>query len=313
MSLYWDDFERRIIETTQAIKNGVEPLVRRVAVFITNKCNFRCKYCRVDFGSKEMSKDVFNSIVKKYRNTAIIHITGGEPSVVKWLYDYLDHQEGRFHLNTNAYIKPPRNVQRLKISLDSPNEKYINQLVGVSDAFGKIVKNIKVACEYTITSITCVLSKQNYMEIPRMVEFCNKEFPKLYALFFSVYKGTNPEFLMDKNDVDRFFGEIIPAIKPKLNQESLWLLNETIDEKFRVLQGKRFPENKPFIKCYLSLSERVFDFDGKEYRCSHLFRDKVFSNNSLKTKECGYGCNRKLVKFNQEVEKLLGVEYASNL
>jgi len=305
VSLYWDDFERRIVETAEALKNGVSPIVRRIAVFITNKCNFRCKYCRVKFGNGEMTKDKFNEIVQQYRNSAIIHITGGEPSMVKWLYDYLDHQEGRFHLNTNAYIKPPRNVQRLKISLDSPDERYINQLVGVNGAFEKIIRNIKLACEYTVTSITCVLSRQNYMEIPRMVEFCNKEFPKLYALFFSVYKGTNPKFLMDKDDVDRFFGKIIPAIKPKLNQESLWLLNETLDEKFRVLQGKRFPENEINNKCYLSLSERVFDCSGKEYRCSHLFRDGILTNDSLKTQECKYGCNRKLVKFNQTVENLL--------
>ena len=76
-------------------------------------------------------------------------------------------------------------------------------VVGVNDAFNKIVKHIKFACEYTTTSITCVLSKQNYKEIPKMVKFCNKEFPKLYALFFSVYKGVNPDFLMDKDDVDR--------------------------------------------------------------------------------------------------------------
>lgn len=305
-SLYWDDFERRIIETVVAIKNNQEPLVRRVAVFITNKCNFRCGYCRVKFSKKEMPFDIFNSIVKKYSKDAIIHITGGEPSIVNYLYNYIDNTEAKFHLNSNCYLTPPINIKRLKVSLDSPNEEYINNLVGVKDAFSKIVDNIKFACNYTTVSITCVLSKETYLDLPKMVDFCNKEFPKLYALFFSVYKGTDKRFMMDNKDIDIFFKSIMPQLKEKLNAESLWLLNETLDEKKRILHGIRFPENKLNEKCYLSLSERVFDCDGNEYRCSHLFRDGIKNHNS-KVTECQYGCNRKLVKFNQEVEKLLMV------
>jgi sulfatase maturation enzyme AslB (radical SAM superfamily) len=305
MSLYWDDFERRIAETVEALKSGKDPIVRRVAVFITNKCNFRCKYCKVKFGDEEMSKEAFNQIVKNYRGKAIIHITGGEPSVVDWLYGYMDHQEAKFHLNTNAYIKPPRNVRRLKISLDSYREEYINNLVGVKDAFTRIIENIKYACDYTITSITCVVSRENYLDLPQFVDFCNSQFPKLYAVFFSVYKGINPRFVMGDKEVSLFFNKIIPEVKKRLSQESLWLLNETIDEKRRILQGTRFPENNISQRCFLSLSERVFDCQGREYRCSHLFRDRVLSNDSLKTEECKYGCNRKLVRFNQEVEELL--------
>lgn len=305
MSLYWDDFEKRIKETIDCIKTQQIIPIRRVACFITNKCNFKCAYCKVKFGNEEMSKEIFNNIVRKYRNDAIIHITGGEPSVVDWLYDYLEHQEGRFHLNTNAYMTPPKNIARLKISLDSYKENYTDNLVGTTGAFKRIIKNIKYGSEYTITSITCVLSKENYLDLPRFVDFCNSEFPKLYAIFFSVYKGTNARFVMNSEEVNELFTKIFPKIKLKLNKESLWLLNETLDEKRRILTGERFPENKINKKCYLSLSERVFDCNGKEYRCSHLFRDNILSNNSLKTKECKYGCNRKLVRFNQEVEEKL--------
>ena len=56
------------------------------------------------------------------------------------------------------------------------------------------------------------------------------------------------------------------------------------------------------------MSERVFNWKGKEYNCSHLFRDRIFLNNSQKVKQCKYGCNRRLVKFNQELEKELRKE-----
>jgi MoaA/NifB/PqqE/SkfB family radical SAM enzyme len=305
MSLYWDDFERRIEETVYCLKNHINPPIRRVAVFITNKCNFRCKYCNIKFNREETQKEVFNSIINRYRDTSIIHITGGEPSMVDWLYDYIDHKEAKFHLNSNGFIRPPRNIKRLKISLDTCNENYFNNLVGRKNSFKRVIENIKYSCEYTTVSITCILSKETYLEIPYFIDFCNKEFPKLYAIFFSVYKGNNLQFIMNTDEVNIFFTQILPEMKSKLNSESLWLLNESLDEKKRVLQGIRFPENKINLKCYLCLSEKVFDYQGREYNCSHLFRDGILSNNSLKVKECCYGCNRKLVKFNEEIEQLL--------
>ena len=40
-SKYWDDFQIRADETVKAIQNGKKPKVRRVACFITDKCNFK--------------------------------------------------------------------------------------------------------------------------------------------------------------------------------------------------------------------------------------------------------------------------------
>lgn len=302
MSLYWDDFERRITETVSCIKRGVNPPIRRVAVFITNKCNFRCSYCRVKFGIQEMEQSVFDKICADNQD-AIIHITGGEPSMVSWLYDYIDSHKGIFNLNTNAYIAPPKNVKRIKISLDSSQEDYVNELVGIKDAFRKIIENIKYASQYSTVSITCVVSKDNYKILPEFVKFCNKEFPNIYAIFFSAYKGSNPRFAFSGEDIKELFNKVFPEMKKLLNQESLWLLNETLDDKIRVIQGIRFPENRKQNKCYLCLSEKVVDWTGNEFRCSHLYRDGIFSNDSLKTNECLYGCNRKLIKFNEEVEQ----------
>lgn len=44
-SLYWDDFQKRIDEAKYSIHNGTEIPVRRVAVFITERCNMKCVYC----------------------------------------------------------------------------------------------------------------------------------------------------------------------------------------------------------------------------------------------------------------------------
>ena len=69
-SLYWDDFERRINETVEALKSNTNPPVRRVAVFITNKCNLKCGYCNHNLELKTLSESKFCDVIEKYGKTA---------------------------------------------------------------------------------------------------------------------------------------------------------------------------------------------------------------------------------------------------
>ena len=309
MSLYWDDFKRRVDEAVNSVKNNTKPPVRRVAVFVTNKCNFSCKYCNHKNKPETLTESKFGAVVEKYGATAIIHITGGEPSVVPWLYPFLRENGGkyRFHLNTNAYITPPyKSVRRLKVSLDHFDPKTWDCLVGRDGAFNAVVSNIKRAIPYTITSITYTLTKKNYRDAIAFAKFTNREFKGLYALFFSVYKGTNPDYAITGVDADNYFSSVLPQLESELPKESLALIRETIDEKRRLIQGIRFPENFKNIKtCYLSMSERVISPAGEEYTCSHLYRDKIYKLKPDKDVRCLYGCNRRLVQFNEDVEALL--------
>lgn len=310
-SLYWDDFARRVDETVTAIKSNGTPPVRRVAVFITNHCNFKCSYCNNHSGKNTLTEKQFEDVLEKYGSTAIIHITGGEPSTVSWLYPFLinNGNKYRFHLNTNAYITPPfEYIKRLKISLDSYNATYWNLLVGRNNAFEKVCHNIKESMTKTVTSLTYTLTKQNYKDVIDFTRFTNKEFPNIYAVFFSVYKGTNPIFVMEEEDSRIFFEEIIPNLKKELPEESLALLTETIDEKRRLMQGIRFPDNSDNNVCYISMSERVISPKGQEYTCSHLYRDGIFNETANKCSRCLYGCNQRLVMFNKAVEKKLKEE-----
>lgn len=305
--MYWDDFELRIIETVDCIKAGKVPPIRRVAVFITDQCNFKCKYCNNNSTKRTLTKQTFQSILDKYGDAAIIHITGGEPSLVPWLYNFLEENKSKykFHLNTNAYITPPyKAIKRLKVSLDHFDKNYWDPLVGHKGAFDKIIRNIKDAIPYTIVSITCTITKENYKDAPKFIEFVNKEFPGLYAVFFSVYKGNNPNFILTDEDADIFFSLIMPKLESLLPLESLSLIKETIDEKRRLIQGVRFPENL-FDNCYISMSEIVVSPDGIEYNCSHLYRDGIHQIDNKKHQKCSYGCNRRLIAFNEEVKLLL--------
>lgn len=306
-SLYWDDFERRTTETADCVRRQVAPPVRRIAVFITDKCNFRCTYCNVCFSPKTLSREQFMAVLKEYGRTAIIHITGGEPSVVSWLYPLLESLPDyyRIHLNTNAFIAPPaKHIQRLKVSLEGIDDRW-DLLVGKPGAFRTVVANIKEANKHTVTSITYTVSRQTYSDVLNFADFCSWQFPDLYAVFFSVYKGEDPEFVMTDAMVDGFFDVYVPLLRDgRLNEESVALLDETIDEKRRLLQGVRFEQDMDKL-CYLSMSERVIGPDGGLSCCSHLYRDDIKRASCHKHPKCKYGCNQRLVSFNDHVENLL--------
>lgn len=305
-SKYWDDFDRRVNEAVYCIKNNKQIPVRRVAVFVTDLCNFKCSYCNVLQKQQGLTAQQLDNIVNKYGESAIIHITGGEPSIVNWLYDYIESKNDvRFHLNTNAYIKPPMNLKRLKVSLDSLNGKYFNDIVRKKEAFERVVKNIKEASKRVITSVTYTLTKENYKQAPMFMRWSRNEFPELYAVFFSVYKGSQKRFAFTKEDAKIFFDEIKPKLEQEMDKESLELLLETIDEKIRIIQGIRFPENKLNSPCYISMSEVVFGSDGTQRNCSLLYRDGINHFDNNKHDKCLYGCNRRLIAFNKEVNNKL--------
>ncbi len=306
-SKYWDDFELRARETVGCLDNHMAPPVRRVAVFVTQQCNFRCDYCNVNFEPKTMSRDRFLAIMGRYGDGAIIHITGGEPSIVPWLYPLIKHSGDwcRYHLSTNAFIMPPyRHVKGLKVSLDSADERYWNQLVG-RNAWRTVVDNIAEASEHTVTSITYTLTAENYCQAPDFIKFARKEFPSLYAIFFSVYKGDAIRFKFTPDQVEYFFERVYPCLEAALDKESLALLYETLSEKRRLLAGLRFPDNNLDEPCYISMSERVIGPDGVESFCPHLYRDGIVGTGSKKCLKCQYRCNQRLVDFNNLVSSRL--------
>lgn len=280
----------------------------------TQGCNVHCHGCHNpetwnwDDGFKFPTEKIYQKVFEFDKVISRFWVMGGEPSVVKWLYPVLEQygKKCRFHLNTNAFIKPPsEHVQRLKVSLDSTDSAKWDKIVGKKGAWKRVVCNIKEACSKTVVSITYTLSKKTIDNAVEFAKFCNTEFPGLYAIFFSVYKGTDPEYKISKDDADKFYNNILPELLNELNDESRALILETIDEKRRLMEGVRFEQNSTSGTCFLSMSERVISPDGNMSTCSHLYRDGVMLNAPEKRKECKYGCNRRLVAFNEEVESRL--------
>jgi len=332
---YWDNFEERINQTVDAMIKGSNPLLGRIALHITSRCNFKCDYCNEHLNNSVLPMSLFLKIVNEYSQMGggILHITGGEPTAVKWLDEAIQNtsENVTINLNTNCYRLLKRKtyefIDRIKVSLDTSNREYFDNLVHCSGAFDRIVANLWKLSEYNKTkdvSITFTLTRENFREVPEFLSWYYRKLSRVYAIFFSIYKGTDERFLFREDDQIAFWDDVVPKMKQVFKEnddkESLWLFEHSYNQN-TLSTSCRYPENIE-VPCHISKSELTINEEGNVWRCSHLFRDKVpcssynIKNESLeyihnnliqiKYSQCLIGCNLKLIHFNQEVQEGLG-------
>lgn len=335
ISNYWDDFERRVRDTVECINNNCLPRLDRLTVHITEKCNFRCGYCNMNFTKREMPVNTVIKIINDYAQLGkgIIHFTGGEPTIHPYFEEMCAWAKEKgltVSANTNAFKKvETQNIDKLKLSFDTPIEDVFNKTVNHALAFKTVVENIKAYSEEMkgkVLSITAVLNSKTYKNMLQLAEFINDNFD-IYNLYYSNYKGCNGEFAFSDEQIQDMFNNHIPEVLTYFKntnniysqkQLSLYEPNDFINSDIR------FKENK-IIPCYIQLSEMTVDVNGNCFNCSHLFRDGVPSKinvnvNDMPLRECfeklknnlgnNYtclsskclsGCNKNLIGFNKEV------------
>lgn len=302
INIFWDRLGERTKETILALKNNRKPNIIRYALHITSFCNMNCKYCREDKRNpKIMDRSFFRKLCLNAGKKGIIHITGGEPMIVHWLEEeiYQNRSVTQFALNSNAFILPKdktlETIFRYKTSLDDYDEKRWDKITG-GYHFKKVVSNIKKITETVkYVSICYTATHNNANRLGKFIDFCNLEFPKLFAISVSFYKGKGKKLILTKEDIDNLFQH-----SKKLNPISNKLFLATHSKK-----GNYFPNNIK-IPCYLSLTERLYDEYNKEYHCSHLYRDKVIPpGNPGKNEHCITGCNLRFGRYNKDIHNTL--------
>lgn len=336
ISNYWDDFQVRVNNTINCLKKGELPELERLTVHLTESCNFHCEYCNMKFSKKTMDINLAKKIVDDYVKMGghTIHFTGGEPTVVPYIEEIFAYAKSKgltVSSNTNGYKEiDTENVDKLKTSFDTPYADEFNSTMGIK-AFETVVENMKKYSETMagkMLSITAVLNRKTYKHMLELAKFVQENF-NVYNLYYSNYKGSNPEFAFTDEEIDDMFENYIPKVleyfKETNNTYSYKQLSLYKKDDFRNVDC-RFEENKS-IPCYIQLSEMTIDVDGNCYDCSHLFRDGVKPDKMINVKEvslkecfekrkekykdiskmtyisekCLNGCNKNLIGFNKAV------------
>lgn len=162
--------------------------MQRCEIIITDKCNFRCPYCR---GLRKDCEgvvplkrvcDVIDTWAKDgLRN---IRFSGGEPTTHKDLLAMVEYAKAkgvkRIALSTNgssskAYYDKlvAAGVNDFSISLDACCSSGCDAMAGVCGFFGKIIDNIRHLSSVTYVTVGVVVTDENINEVNKTVEFAH--------------------------------------------------------------------------------------------------------------------------------------------
>lgn len=160
----------------------------RVLWEITNKCNYKCKYCIFNSGvcnddelTYEEVKRVIDQLKKK--DFKYLKITGGEPFIRKDIIDILKYASDKdmiVDVSTNAslinesMIKTLKdiNLEMIHISLDGPS-KEIHEMVRGINTYERTIKGIKKLKQTNkYIRIGTVIFKNNEEYLEDIIKLC---------------------------------------------------------------------------------------------------------------------------------------------
>lgn len=156
---------------------------------VTSRCNFRCKHCYMDGGdrlSDELNHNEALALVDEFKNIGIfrLFIAGGEPLMREDIFDILERVSEHgipAVMNTNGYFIDEEMAEKLSqsnlsvvaVSLDGSRPETHDTFRGMHGSFKKAVRALRFLRESGVNaSAGCVLSTNNYSEIPDIVNLC---------------------------------------------------------------------------------------------------------------------------------------------
>ena len=165
--------------------------LQRCELILTDKCNFKCPYCRGirDDFSGELSWFEASEIVKKWtdHNLQNIRFSGGEPTLWPNLWDLVVYSKlrgvKRIAISTNgsadlSFYKRliDAGVNDFSISLDACCSSMGDAMAGgVFGAWKHLTDNIRELAKITYVTVGVVVTKQNIEEVHKIVEFASND------------------------------------------------------------------------------------------------------------------------------------------
>ncbi|MFQ5901777.1 MAG: radical SAM protein [Thermodesulfobacteriota bacterium] len=177
---------------------------------ITKMCNLRCAHCYLDADFLEgkikdelTTEEGFGLIdqIASLNPRAILILTGGEPLLRKDVFDLIEYADNKGLmpvLGTNGTLLTPKLIKALLdkgikgfgISLDSITPEIHDNFRGVKGAWQEAMKGIETLKKEGVEfQIQTTVTKENYDEIPAIIEYSAKIGCRVFNLFFLVCTG----------------------------------------------------------------------------------------------------------------------------
>jgi uncharacterized protein len=192
-----------------SIYGGYKDKCGQLILEVTQRCNFRCKYCvfsghyayqrshnktDMSWRTAKAAVDWFLKSSKKAEEKAITFY-GGEPllrfELIKKIVEYVKKKKVNIHYSftTNGYLLGNRKIMdflakngvTMQISLDGPKEIHdkFRVNVGGGPTHAKIIENLKklydLYPEYYLKNVSCVVTLAYNSDFPKIYEFFKKD------------------------------------------------------------------------------------------------------------------------------------------
>lgn len=161
----------------------------RCELLLTNKCNFKCPYCRDNDNPLKSSlpfPEAIN-ILEYWCNHRLKHLrlSGGEPTLYPNLIDLVVYAKNRgverIALSTNGSASLnlyerliDAGVNDLSVSLDACCSSFGQEMCGgVKGAWEKVVENIRELSKLTYVTVGMVFSDKNISQARESIEFAS--------------------------------------------------------------------------------------------------------------------------------------------
>jgi MoaA/NifB/PqqE/SkfB family radical SAM enzyme len=164
--------------------------LQRCELILTNRCNFKCPYCRgiVKDLQGDLTLEQAKEIVDIWTSANLhnIRFSGGEPTIWKDLLELVQYTKSKkcikhIAISTNGsaeleYYKQlhKAGINDFSISLDACCSSTADIMAGTNSHFEHIAMIIKELSKLTYVTVGVVLDKQNNDELKNIIEFATK-------------------------------------------------------------------------------------------------------------------------------------------
>jgi radical SAM protein with 4Fe4S-binding SPASM domain len=210
-------------------------------VYLTRRCNLRCQMCGAWLdghgGSEELSAAEVKRAVTQARALGLINLKlfGGEPLLRRDVEEIVEHAAGlgvRCSVTTNGTLLSPARARalveaglaELDLSLDAGDPALHDEIRGCPGAWARAMHGLQWLVAHqdagrrVFIRVNAVVMRQNYEDMPRLVEALSDLGVDEIALNPVVPQGDNPratasQYVLSREDITRYNQEVALRVR----------------------------------------------------------------------------------------------------
>jgi len=263
---------------------SLETPLWRCELLLTDKCNFKCPYCRGpnDFTKGTLTFEEASNVVDLWasHNLKNIRFSGGEPTIVPYIVDLVKYTKSqgieRIALSTNGSSKSElykklveAGVNDFSISLDACCASTGDMMAGnISGSWKRVKENIEMLSKLTYVTVGVVLTDDNFKELKDIIVFASNLNVSDIRIISSAQWNNEQKFreLFDNEEILTKY----PILKYRI-------------ENFKHGRNVRGIKESDSKKCSLMLDDMVIAGDN-HFPCIIAMREGIKPIGSIKGK-----------------------------